>query len=895
MKNARATHVALAAVLAAQLITGCCSKDEPPPAVEGFEVQPIDVPLVFVSRDSGPGELAIEAQGRELRPGGALYRVDPDGVVRALVHTPELFDVSRPSVSFDAQWVAFAGLDSELGSWSIYKVPAGGGPAERLTRPAANPVQDFIDATEDVDNRLKMVGDHSPAWLPDGRVAFASTRYPTLAASCGERSTNLYVMNGDGGDLHRISTSRSGLIDPDVLADGRIVASYYRDNMNAPHPEEPGLRAIEPDRHWQDRYWFLWAMNPDGTGAARFANVVGGVDGDHMWGVHQPRELPSGDMVATVREDATLIDRLAFTSAVVTFSPGYQAPRHVRGLGAIFDSGEGHAMAPAPLADGRIVLSFGEQAFVDGGREVRPDFDLVVVSGDLDPASMIPVVSRAGSDELDAVAVVERAAPVIDDTVHHAPSEDPRVQEGTTATLINSNVYADLPLTAMERLSPRPYSVDRVVFYDDSQQFHTEDNEQLSKQMPVPLMEVPVAADGSFRAEVPADRPIFFQLVGHTDVASRLSYLPTDVDGVWTSHTFFVTVHDFLRPGTEASCQGCHAGHMVDADAAMDEAQVNVARMATTWHQDSYPGTEAQLLNGPFRAVDQRLARVDNTLGWVSQSEPVLHLYWATDVVVDEVVLHPLPTGSHLDTIRVTGSGGAVVSTGPLDSGDDPLVIDLGGQSTMTLSIELDGSGAVGLSEVEVRGELPASWPEVPLAAPTGLALDGMLNLSWTPVAHPALGGYELLVSDPGGEVMETLDIGNVPRHAKLLDRLDPGQQICLALRPYDLLGRSSGNTSAAVCGAVPGLRVDSIEPSVGVLGAISQVVIRGEGFGAGNDFLPAIGGFKLLDFTVVDDTTIEATTRPDRPREAGTFAVSVSYDNGLRASLEDAFTLALE
>ncbi len=281
-----------------------------------FDVHPLDVPLVFVSSRVQPGELAIEAQGRELRPGGTLYRLDPEGTVTALVHAPELFDVARPSVSFDGQWVAFAGLEASHTQWCIYKVPASGGPAERLTDPADNPVQDFIDASDGVDNRLREVGDHAPVWLPDGRIAFASTRYPTLAASCGERSTNLYVMDGDGGDLHRISTSRSGLVDPAVLADGRIVASYYHDNMNAPHTELPGLRFIEPDRHWQERFWLLWAMNPDGTGAARFANLVGGVDGDHEWGVHQPRELPSGEIVAAVREDATLIDRRAFHSAV---------------------------------------------------------------------------------------------------------------------------------------------------------------------------------------------------------------------------------------------------------------------------------------------------------------------------------------------------------------------------------------------------------------------------------------------------------------------------------------------------------------------------------------------------------------------------------------------------
>ena len=187
---------------------------------------------------------------------------------------------------------------------------------------------------------------------------------------------------------------------------------------------------------------------------------------------------------------------------------------------------------------------------------------------------------------------------------------------------------------------------------------------------------------------------------------------------------------------------------MLDSDAALDEAQVNLARLATIWHEDVYPDPESQLLHGPFRAVDQRLGRAGNALGWVVQQQPALHLYWAAEVVVHEVVLYPLPEGSH---------------------------------------------------------------------------------------------------------------------------------------------------TSAPVCGAVPSLQVDSIEPARGSLGAVTSVVIRGRGFSDANDIQPAIGGFRLLDFVVVDDPTIKAMTRSDRPREPGTFDVSVSYANGLRAGLAEAFEFSGE
>ncbi len=866
-------------------IAGCCGSDtlasKPEPPSSG-----LDVPIVFVSRGQGSAELAVEAQGRELRPGGTLRRLDPDGTVHDLVTSPDLYDVAKPSVSFDGEWVAFAAIGSEHDYWSIYKVPAAGGDATRLTVPLLNPVQDFIETEPRVDSRLMGVGDFSPAWLPDGRIAFASTRYPTLAASCGERMTNIYVMNGDGSDLHRISTTRSGMVDPTVLRDGRIVASYYRDNMNQPAPEGPGLRPIVGDRHWQDRYWMLWAMNPDGTGASRFANITGGVDGDEDWGVHHPKQLAEGDMVAAVRPDATLIDLRAFKSGVARFTPGFVEPHDVIGFGAIFGTATGHATCPEPLPDGRIVISFGALAGSGGGHEQRCDFDLFVIDGDLAPESLHPVFAQAGTDELDAVAVVPRTAEVIPDTVHVVPTEDPRVDEGTTATLINENIYADLPLDFMERLSPKPYTVASVVIWDDTQQFHYEDNPQLSKQMPTMLSVVPVAADGSFTAEVPADRPFFFQLVTHTGVGARTQYTPVDEEHNWLSDPHFVTVHDFLRPGTEARCTGCHAGHMLDADIALEDAQINLARLASVWHRDAYPTAQMHLENAPFRAIDQRLARSSNALGWVAQDDPELHLFWNAPVTVDEVVLHPLAWGSSLTSIRITTDGGTVEAGKTLDQGDAPLTVALGGHETLTMSIEIEGSGALGFSEVVVHGDLPDTWPIARPRAPVGLTIDPFFNLAWEPLGHPSLGGYQLHTYDAAGQLLHTADIGLVTHHTKQLGDFDQGQSLCLQLQAYDLLGRLTGAPSEQVCGTIPTVRIDSVEPAEVQLGEVVDVTIHGDGFRQGSDFQVSLGGFKLLEFDIIDSQTVQGQTRTDRPREAGAHDVRVSYENDVEAVL---------
>ncbi len=68
--------------------------------------------------------------------------------------------------------------------------------------------------------------DFAPAFLPNGRIVFASSRYPGVSGSCGHRTVTLYVINPDGSDLRRIISTRLGALNPWVMQDGRILFSY---------------------------------------------------------------------------------------------------------------------------------------------------------------------------------------------------------------------------------------------------------------------------------------------------------------------------------------------------------------------------------------------------------------------------------------------------------------------------------------------------------------------------------------------------------------------------------------------------------------------------------------------------------------------------------------------
>ncbi|HEX7797493.1 MAG TPA: hypothetical protein VF456_24190, partial [Vicinamibacterales bacterium] len=268
-------------------------------------------PLVFVSRQIPPNGsiywdvprdmpgVGPHSRFRVAAPGRLLVR-EVDGTIRALIDgsNPQsslnLIDVNAPDVSYDGTQIVFAGLPAGTfdrgpvtnpGAWRIYTISADGRELRQVTRSDQElDLSQFGPARGGLEN----YDDTDPVWLPDGRIVFSSTRWPSYAQYSGVRTTNLYVVNPDGTGLHRITAERNGADRPQIdPVTGKIVyARWWRNHRFALNDmtivtdpaggfvRKDGLSAkrdVEMDGSpgyadylWRN-VWNAATINPDGT------------------------------------------------------------------------------------------------------------------------------------------------------------------------------------------------------------------------------------------------------------------------------------------------------------------------------------------------------------------------------------------------------------------------------------------------------------------------------------------------------------------------------------------------------------------------------------------------------------------------------------------------------
>ena len=155
------------------------------------------------------------------------------GRVKTLLDLPE--GVARDlDVGFDGRTILFSMRRNVKDDYHLYEMAADGSGLRQLTS-------------------LPGVSDFDPLYLPDGRIAFSSTREPKYCMCNRHIMGNLFRMDADGANIHQIGRSTLHEGHGTLTPEGTIVYDRWE----------------YVDRNFGDAQG-VWTCNPDGTNHALY-------------------------------------------------------------------------------------------------------------------------------------------------------------------------------------------------------------------------------------------------------------------------------------------------------------------------------------------------------------------------------------------------------------------------------------------------------------------------------------------------------------------------------------------------------------------------------------------------------------------------------------------------
>ncbi len=446
--------------------------------------------------------------------GGALKTIDfgagPEGRTSVLLDAGPQGVPRDPDVHFSGDRIVFAlrrGIDD---NYHIYEIGADGGGLRQLTGAPG-------------------VTDIDPLYLPDGRIAFTSTREPKFCMCNVHIMGNLFCMDADGANIHQIGKSTLHEGHGSLTPDGRILYDRWE----------------YVDRNFGDAQG-LWTVNPDGTNHALFW----GNNTNSPGGVLDPRIIPGTALVAATF--GSCHDRPWGAIAIVDrrrATDGRGAVLRTWPAGAIDLVGQGDFDTftrvwpryedPYPL---------GEPAAPGGPATAGKYFLCSRMTGQGEQMGVV-LLDVFGNEVL-----LHSEAPGCFDPMPLAPRPRPpviparRQPLGPTGTLYVVDVYRGTHMAGVRRGEVRAL---RVVespekrfwtvpawggqgVHRPAMNWHSFENKRI-------LGTVPVQPDGSACFELPAETFVYFQLL--------------DENGMMIQSMRSGTI---VQPGEVTGCVGCH-------------------------------------------------------------------------------------------------------------------------------------------------------------------------------------------------------------------------------------------------------------------------------------------------------------------------------------------------
>ena len=504
--------------------------------------------IVFVKRFTyNSNHYYTEYLNSTWKPGGNLYVLSlRTGETKELVPSLTGGVFGAFDVSFDAKHIVFAYKASKDTGYRLYEVGVNGAGLRQLTFSPADEaeivekyhVNGYHHGTEDLD----------PCYLPDGGIAFISTRcrFGILCDAPDEFTTTvLYRMDRDGKNMRKLSNSSVSENTPSILPDGRILYTRWE-------YIDKGAVSVK----------CLWAMNPDGSNSVEvfgndiqapttmiMARIIPNSTNEYVF-TGTPHCCPQNCVGTIVRVDVTrdirsveAMDYMTpYTDVRYETGISFRDPvdttrwyHDVNGYGPLFRE-------CYPLSRSEFLVSHkpsgniwsnekGYQLYLlhEGGK-VEPFYTDSAISS----FRPIPLAAR----EIPPVIPEKRNQNLADQNLAECIVTD--IYKGMTGILPGEVKY----LRILEQV-PRPWGARRHYKPNYMQDEYDQQHVTISKDTHLGLKIqhgiVTVEKDGSARFFVPAGRNIFFQAL---DAKYR---------AVQTERTYV----DYM-PGESRSCIGCH-------------------------------------------------------------------------------------------------------------------------------------------------------------------------------------------------------------------------------------------------------------------------------------------------------------------------------------------------
>jgi HEAT repeat protein len=439
----------------------------------------------YSTTDSGP----------TYRLGKNLYSLvpgQPGGTVTQLTKFTDGY-VADCETSWDGTRIVFARRGGETDPWwHIFEMNADGSGLRQITRGPYHDVQ--------------------PAYLPDGRIVFSTTRTGLRDEYHGYPATGLAVMNAAGSDIHCVGFNLGRDNEPSVLPDGRIAFSRL-DLFYSRLKTEITVQAAFPDG----------TKNVTLYGPERrdFWRQVTRDSRERWWAESPPRHR----VLRLTQPQPFGRDRVmcASTGGPVIVGPGRGSETFVPNL-------DGMAVTSMyPLDPERVLCAATKRTFK------RSEVDLGLYMMDPHTGALTLLYNDPSTAEFEPRPLAPRPPPPV---LAGAPRTN-----AYTARLVCGSARTSRELLTRERGRLVRIVEGRPV--PSRHHTHTNSAGQAWKNHVGTharvLGTVPLAADGSFHVEVPADRLIHCQVLDSDRrvVGNQL---------VWM----------YARPGETRSCVGCH-------------------------------------------------------------------------------------------------------------------------------------------------------------------------------------------------------------------------------------------------------------------------------------------------------------------------------------------------